>query len=167
MPAPKGTIVRTLQSISIGATQAMKQRDARNRELGLNEEDIQYHVLIEGTASLVPAFSTKELDFEWEFHSAPGQRDSDLWMPHFTFGSYIHTGGPLIVTACVVTWEENPDNGGITGADVGIGVMGDSATPVPFGGYVHLNFQGFAISRDDMEDNPDLIEADDPTRPSD
>lgn len=165
--APRGSIIRTLQAIQIGSTKAMQAREARNRELGLNEIDAQYQVTIEGTASTVPAFATVDLDFEYEFHHAPSQRDSDLWMPQLTVGSYIHQGGPLMVTACVVTWDENPDNGGITGANVGIGVMGSSTTPEQFGGYAHLTFQGFAISREDMEDNPDLIEGEDPTRPTD
>lgn len=164
---PQGSVIRTLQAIQIGSTKAMQQRETRNRELGLNEIDVQYQVTVEGTASLVPAFSPIDLDFEWEFHHAPSNRDSDLWMPHVSVGSYIHQGGPLIVSACVLSWDENPDNGGITGGTVGIGVMGASATPEQFGGYVHLTFQGYAISRDDMEDNPDLIEGEDQTRPTD
>lgn len=165
--APKGSIIRTLQAVQIGTTQAMQKRDQRNRELGLNEVDVQYHVVIDGTASLTPAFATIDLDFEWEFHSAPSQRDSELWMPHFTDGAYIHQGGPLIVSCAVMSWDENPDNGGISGATVSIGVQNASIEATPFGGYAHLTFQGFAISRDDMEDNPDLIEGDDPTRAAD
>lgn len=158
--APKGSVVRYQQGVHVGAFKAMKAREKLNSELGLNEIDLQYHVEIGGTATQTPAFATTEIDFEWEFHSAPGNRPSDLLLPHVTCGSYIFQGGPLMVTASVLSWDENPDNGGITGADVAIGVMNASTELESFAGFVHLTFQGYAVSLDDMEDNPDLIESD-------
>lgn len=158
--APRGTIVRYQQGAVVGTVKAMQARERLNAELGLNEIDVQYQVGINGTASLVPAFASIEIDFEFEFHSAPGNRPSDLLTPHFTDGAYIYQGGPLIVRASVTAWKENPDNGGIPGCTVAIGVQSATAEPEVFAGYAHLNFQGYAVSLDDMEDNPDLIESD-------
>lgn len=157
---PHGTVIRYQQGTTIGVFKGRQRRERQQAELGLNEIDVQYHVAINGTASTVPGFTTVDFDFEFEFHSAPGNRPSDLLLPHFTFGSYIYSGGPLMVSCCVTSWDENPNNGGISGADIGIGVMGSSAEPEEFAGYAHLTFQGYAVSLDDMEDNPDLIESD-------
>lgn len=157
---PQGTVVRYQQGTTVGVFKGRQRRERQQAELGLNEIDVQYHIAINGTASLVPAFATIDLDFEFEFHSAPGNRPSDLLLPHFNFGADIYQGGPLMVSCHVSAWDENPDNGGITGADVSIGVQSATSTPEEFAGFAHLTFQGYAVSLDDMEDNPDLIESD-------
>ena len=154
----RGEMIRTLQDIQIGAPLAMQQRLARNAELDLHEIDLQYQVAISGTAGTTPGWGEVVIEFEWEFHYAPSQRDSELEIPHFWWGAYIPTGGPVAVQACVTEWEQDLDTDAITGAVVSLAALGAGEE---FNGWAHLSFQGLALLREDFSDNADLEIGDD------
>ena len=154
----RGEMVRTLQEIQIGAPLSMAQRLARNAEMDLHEIDLQYQVAITGVSGNVPGWGTIQIEFEWEFHYAPIQRDSRLEVPHFTYGAYVPFGGPVAVQACVVEWAVDLDTDAITGALVALAALGSGEE---FNGSAHLTFQGLALLREDFSDSSDLEIGDD------
>lgn len=151
--AVRGGMGRAVQHIQIGAAKAVDRRRKLSEEIGLQEVDLQYQLPIEGDAFSTPAFGEVDVDFEWEFHYAPEQRNSDLPVPHVLFGAHIVRGGPVMVSGHVVAWKVDPDTDGVTGAKVSVGVVSDDFRS--FAGHLHMNVQGYAQSRDDMSDNPD------------
>lgn len=155
---PKQVLTRTLHTIHVGAVQSMQRKQQQDTEYDLIEIELQYHVPIQGSAGTLLTWTEPvSVEFEWGFHYAPMQRDSDLELPHFTYGAYVVTETPVGLLACITGWQEERRNGSITGADVSIGVIGhDPAAPVDFQGYVHASFQGLAQSRDETSENPDL-----------
>lgn len=144
---------RVIHEITIGGAKATAKRDEQNRELGLEELDLQFQLPISGTATPNVAWSSVEIVFDVEFHYAPAQRDSDLEVPHMTYGAYLPVGQVGIV-AMVRSWKVEPKNDGITGCTLNIGCFASSSQA--FTGDLHVTFQGFGMSRDDLSDNPDL-----------
>lgn len=149
--AQVGSMIRAVHEITIGAAKATEKRDRQLSELGFQEIDLQYQLPIQGEGTDIPVFDTVEINFEWEFHYAPAQRDSDLEVPHMTYGAYL-TDGSAGIFANVKSWKANPANDGITGCTIQVGAIGNQN----FAGWLHVTFQGFAMSRDDLSDNPDL-----------
>jgi hypothetical protein len=167
---PRQVLPRTLNSIHIGAVKSMQEKTRQDSEYDLTEIELQYQIAVSGEASAVLAWADPvTLAFEWGFHYAPMQRDSELELPHFTYGGYIVTETPVALLAVVKSWKEDPDNGAITGADVSIGFLAGPVAPgddgtgavaleqtVTFQGFLHASFQGLAQSLDETSENPDL-----------
>lgn len=155
---PRQVLQRTLHSIHIGSVKSMQAKRQQDTEYDLREIELQYHIPVSGTAGTLLTWAEPvTIPFEWGFHYAPMQRDSELEIPHFTYGAYIVTETPVGLLACVSGWQEEPRNGAITAADVSIGIMGhDEAALIDFQGYVHASFQGLAQSLDETSENPDL-----------
>lgn len=170
---PKQVLPRALSSLSIGAVQSMQRKRKQDSEYDLIEVELQYQIAVTGDAGIYLAWAMPvTIDFEWGFHYAPMQRDSELELPHFTYGAYVVTPTPVGVLACVSGWHEEPRNGAITGVDLSIGfvrgqggvVADDGAAAdaavgdatIPFKGTLHASFQGLAQSLDDTSQNPDL-----------
>lgn len=146
-------MVRTVQSIQIGNALDMQKKVDQDLEMNMQEIDLQYQLPVSGIASDTSTpWATVELDFEWEFYYAPGNRDNDLAWPHMTYGAYV-PGSPVAVIAAVTAWKIDPDTDAITGAIVGITAFGENT---PFEGVLHVTFQGWAMSRDDFADASDL-----------
>lgn len=156
--APRQVLPRALHSIHVGAARSMQRKRRQDSEYDLSELTLQYQLPFSGEAGTLLAWSEPvEIVFEWGFFYAPMQRDSELELPHFEYGSYVLTDAPVGILANVMTWQEEEANGGITGASVVLGAIGgDSETPVPFSASVHVTFQGLATSRDNISENPDL-----------
>jgi hypothetical protein len=172
----RGEMVRTLDSIQIGAALAMQKKRDRDDELAMHEIDLQYQLPINGIATSIIGWGTIEIEFEWEFHYAPANRDSRLVFPHMTYGAYVPPPAPPIaVLACVTDWMIDPDTNAIVGAIIAVGAFasvapptttdGSSDTPAEQGvtwkGHLHVSFQGWAMGRDDFSDTPDLESGDD------
>lgn len=148
----RGEMVRTVQSIQIGTALDIQKRADQDLELDMQEIDLQYQLPVSGTAGDASEWETVELDFEWEFFYAPSNRDSDLAYPHMTYGAYV-PGVPVALFACVNVWKVDTDTDAITGVVLAVTALGNQ---VDFAGSLHLNFQGYALSRDDFSDSSDL-----------
>jgi hypothetical protein len=166
MAAPRGATHRMLADLTIGGIKSMQQRAARTAEISLQETTQQYQFEIEGTAGTGLAWASVVVTLDYEFYSAPGQRDSDLDRPQFYFGAEVappidEPAGdhpepePVAVIATVTRWLINEDNGAITGANVSVGCFADREG-APFTGLVHLSFQGFTALVDTETDYPDV-----------
>lgn len=150
MATPSGHLQRALHGLTVGAVNAQRAKERRNREMATTEVDFQYRIEISGTASAGIAFVEVELDFDVEFYYAPAQRDSDLERPHMTFGG--EADGQVGITATVVAWKEDEMTGAITGATVAIGVLASVNTD--FSGAAHVNFQGWGARREGASEGP-------------
>lgn len=126
----------------VSAPIALDKRRAMLNYDALQEIEQQFHVVIAGTAGSAAGYGTIALDFEVDFFDAPEQRDSSLFVPHFTFGAFIE-GASLMVSASVRSWDID-SRGAIVGAEVAVGVCNPGVgTPVAYSGYIHLTFQGY------------------------
>lgn len=142
---PEGAVGRLLHDITIGTIQAVRSKDASDAQNEMREIEQQFQVAISGVAGAVPAFEGATLQFDVPFYYAPGQRDSDLEFPHFTYGS--HTNPAVGVHATVSEWVHDETNGSVIGAVVQIGAVGLGEE---FTGFAHLTFQGFgALAEED------------------
>jgi hypothetical protein len=148
----EGATNRALLNLTLGVAKGSLERDRRDREMGLSELEQQYQVQISGTAGTRWASSTVEVSFECPFYYAPGQRDSDFDRPQFWFGA--ETTVAVAITAVVIDWQLDDDNGAVTGATVAIGVLAGGA--VPFTGFAHLTFQGFSALAEDESGEIDV-----------
>lgn len=186
----RGEMIRTLQSIQIGTALALSGKRSRDDELDMHDIDLAYQLPISGVATSIIGWGQIEIEFEWQFHYAPANRDSRLVWPNFTYGAYIpsslaegSTIVPVGVLACVMDWMIDQDTNAIVGAVLAVGALGtgtaedpasanpdttEDSTPsaaqvgTPFQGQLHVNFQGWAMSRDDFSDTPDLETGADP-----
>lgn len=147
----RGSLSRADAAINIRRVFSMQEKERQKLEMGMQELELQYQVAVSGTAAAALAFSTVELEFEWEFHYAPAQRDSDLEFPHMTFGSYLDSPLPVLLTASVKEWKEDKSTDGIIGATLFIGAL-SPGEDTDFDGAIHLTFQGFAASREAEDD---------------
>lgn len=154
--AVAGHLDRAVAQLQIGHVRSMQRRERQNQEYGLQELDLQYQLPVSGRASPSPGWGAVELNFEWSFHYAPANRDSDLEVPHVTFGAYITKGAPVALHACVTDWKVEQANEGITGCTIQVAAFASSPVGRDFAGFLHANVQGYATSRDDLSDNPDM-----------
>jgi hypothetical protein len=144
-----GAVSRAVKSIHAEPVVAL---DKRREMLGydqLTETEEQYQLPISGTASDVIAWTEREVSFGTAFIDASDMRDSNLVVPHFTFGVMLESE-PVAVTAVVREWLEQNDT--VVGARVSVGAYSPGST-VDFRGYVHLTFQGFGAP---VEEGADL-----------
>jgi hypothetical protein len=144
----RGEMGRVLQEVVIGTQRQRRERARRDLEGNLAERELQYQLPVRGNAADVLGWGEIELEFEWEFHYAPAQRESDLDWPHMTYGAQIDSGGPVALFCCVTGWAVDERTDAITGCALAVAALGDG----DFAGLLHVSFQGFAISRDDFDD---------------
>lgn len=155
---PRQVLTRTLGAIHVGSQRAMEKKRRQDEEYDLREIELQYQLPIDGEAGVLLAWTPEpvRIAFEWGFHYAPMQRDSELELPHFTYGAYLVSETPVGISACVSGWEEDEANGAITAALVSVGAHGGTGEPIPFRAFLHATFQGFATSLDETSENPEL-----------
>lgn len=153
--AVPGALGRAVQHVTVGTVLGMRERADRDAEVDLHELDLQYQLEVSGDAGTIVAWAEIPVEFEeWEFHYAPANRESDLVWPQMTYGAHIDRGGPVGIFAHVSAWTQREETGAIVGAIVQVGAIADALKP--FGGTVHVTFQGYGMSRDDLADSPDL-----------
>lgn len=153
MPEPHGSLHRAIAELTIGTVRSTREREARDREMGYAEIEQQYQFAISGTAvpSLAWTVDPIEIDFDYPFYYAPGQRDSDLDRPQFYSG--VEVTPPVAVSIVVSSWTLDPDNGAVIGCTVNVGVVGDVTLPA-YAGVVHLTFQGYGgLAEPEAEDD--------------
>jgi hypothetical protein len=166
MAAAHGATQRMLADLTIGGIRSMQKRAESTAEISLQETTQQYQFEIEGSAAKEMAWATVPVTLDYEFYSAPGQRDSDLDRPQFYFGADIAPPidepaadhpepAPVAVFATVTRWLLNEGNGAVIGANVAVGCLTDQ-DGVAFSGLVHLSFQGFTALVDVETDYPDV-----------
>lgn len=160
MSPVRGQMIETVQSIHIGAVLDVEKRKQRNDELDMHEIDLQYQMPVEGTSGdLTSTWASIEIDFEWEFHYAPGNRENDLGVPQFTYGAVAGPDRiPVALLACVTEWKIDEDTKAINGCFLSAVAYGPAR---PIKCQLHVTFQGYAMSRDDFSDASDLETGDD------
>lgn len=142
-------LVKTMQDIAfMGMDDAKKRRDMWDYDTP-KERSQQIQLSISGQAGTVVAWSSPiPFAFDILMHCAPGNRDSTLIKPHFTYGVVLTTPTPVIVTALVQSWEQD-GNLTISGGVLVYGAWAPDATElVPYNGSLHLNFQGYGCAPD-------------------
>lgn len=137
--------LRAVADLTLGVAKSTEARRQRDRELGLAETEQQFQIPVSGTASTLPGFSFLAVFFDFPFHYAPGQRDSDLQEPHMTFGSKCNAD--VTLNAHVRDWYIDSDTGGYTGAVVVVSALA-AVAGTDFTGSVHVTFQGFSAPDD-------------------
>jgi hypothetical protein len=160
MARPRGSLGRSLQTLTVGV---VKAREDRRRQLALTElgETIQVaRVPLTGWAGPPPvqsaaftdvnadpqriATTTFRTDFSQPFVEDPTARDVDFDTPHFSFGYEVASPDLIIVSACIVGWFRSPEDH-YTGANVRALVYGPEAVQkFQFNATLHLWFLGRA-----------------------
>lgn len=136
--------LRAIADLTVGVAKSTEARRRREAELGLTESWQQFHVPLSGSAGTLPSFVYVDVEFDYGFHYAPGQRDSDLERPHFSFGS--ECDGEVDLGANVSEWNVDSDTGAYLGATVRLSAI--AADETSFTGTAHLTFQGFSAPDD-------------------
>lgn len=132
---------KALKGLAIGVPRNLQEAQERAYKDGLIEREEQFQIAIGGNAEEFFAWSVVEVKFGTLFVNATGNRDSELEVPHFTYGASIETDSPVGVLAAVMEWKTT-DRLEIIGCDLAIGVAAtDRATR--FKGFLHATFQGF------------------------
>lgn len=130
-----------LKGITLGVVRSIDNAAERAYKDGLVEREEQFQVGISGVAEEFFAWQTTEVKFGNVFVDATGQRDSELTVPHFTYGAALDSPIPVGILAVVMGWKSTPRNETI-GCTLAIGAAAtDRATK--FFGTLHATFQGF------------------------
>lgn len=134
---PDGSIGRLLAEVSVRTTQHVRARDDRIGNLALKEVELQFQHEIKGNAGGTPTFAKVTINFPYALLYAPGQRDTTLKEPQFTYGARVKPA--VAISAAVEEWLRDEQSGAIVGAVVAVGASGSGE----FKGSVHLTFQGY------------------------
>lgn len=123
---------------------AAKQEEGVNSRSRVAESDQQFQVDVAGEATGVTAWTTTTVQFDETIFLSPAQRYNPLPEPHFTFGSTMQSGSPVMLHATVQKWIRDSSSN-FTGAVVAIGVTGIAGEgAVKYKARVHLTFQGLS-----------------------
>jgi hypothetical protein len=145
----EGITTRTLLNLTLGVATSMRDREQRDTEMGLSEVVQQYQLEFSGTTTTAPTFAGASVKFDFPFHYAPGQRDTDLDRPQFSFG--VEADKDIIVGAVVKSWTSDEDDGSVIAAAVRVGMLG-AESGLAYKGVLHLSFQGYAALAEDPDD---------------
>ena len=146
---PQGSVERVLAHIGVRTHQRIRAKDRRNERNAGRELELQYQYEISGTATVAPVWmELPAINFDYSLHYAPGQRESTLEEPHFTYGS--KTNPPVGIHATVKEWLQDENTGAVVGAIVAVAALAGGSTP--FKGKVHLTFQGFGTLNEEDEE---------------
>jgi len=138
------SIARSISALGFQLDKQMHDKHAEGAPSRLAEADQQFQVKVSGAATTQRTWTKVQVTFDEVIYRAPAQRNNPLEEPHFTFGSTMQSDEPVILHAIVQKWLTD-SAGNYTGAEVNIGVSGDSEeNPVPFNATVHLVFQGLS-----------------------
>lgn len=148
---------RAVRRLSVGGAVALERRRAMLDIDKLHEMELQFQIPLSGTVDEGVYWSEATLEFEYDFFSAPSQRDSPLTMPHFTYGAVVsgesvaesNPNGVPYVTCAVVEYVTDAREA-VTGARVAVGVSAPDGE-TEYEGYVHLSFQGFGTPSEDLD----------------
>jgi hypothetical protein len=136
---------RSIADLTVKSVKATQKLQRWYEELGLAETDQQYQFQISGTAATLPAFTTLAITFDFPFHFAPAQRDSDLETPQMTYGGVCDAF--VMLSAHVVQWTQDEDTGAYTAALVAVGCQA-AVEDLDFTGAIHMTFQGYSAPDD-------------------
>jgi hypothetical protein len=132
---------RAMDGLTIGAVKDLRRRDEEMAADGLQEMEEQFEIAVSGRAEEFVAWQYAVLKFGLVFIDGTGDRDSELVLPHFTYGCKIDTPTPVGLIAAVMEWNTN-DRGETVGCKLAIGLLAtDRATK--FRGSLHATFQGW------------------------
>lgn len=135
---------RSLMNLTLNLQRKQQVRRTASDEYRMTETDEMFKVDINGKVGAEPLWKTVELDFRHHFFYAPLSRDAVFQRPHFTYGSRLLGGGPVVIVANVTGWSIGTVDQ-VRGASVQIGAFAPAATELlKFRGEVHLTFAGFA-----------------------
>lgn len=148
MARPSHAAQRQVQALTLGVAKSRERLRRYEAEVGFSEGSQQYQFHVSGFVGPIPAFSTKELTFDYPFYYAPGQRDSDLEKPQIRTGFVSEDN--IMLTVGVKTWTINADTGGIIGAILNVGVI--AGTSIACSALAHVEFQGFYAPDDHADD---------------
>lgn len=149
---PNHHLSSLLDEMTLGAQkETMRRREMLTYD-ALSEYDQQVQVLIAGTAGPVVSWVSILVAFDVFFIGGTQERANNLLFPHFTYGYTIATLNPIVVSAHVASWVQDPRTNAFVGANIN---WGSSAPDLPldgstyvFSGVLHLNFQGLASPPD-------------------
>lgn len=135
---------RSLMSLTLGFQRKQQVKREQSDEYRMTETDEMFKVDINGKVAAEPLWKTVDLEFRHHFYYTPLTRDAVFERPHFTYGSRLLGGGPVVIVANVTGWSIGTVDQ-VTGASVQIGAFAPAATELlKFRGEVHLTFAGFA-----------------------
>jgi hypothetical protein len=157
MPVEFGQVDRTLRGLTFGRVRGGNARQAQRELEGLQEYELQYKIAIAGTAEEVVAWSEVPLRFDVEFVDAAAQREAPFDRPHFTYGAYIESGGPVGIHACVTRWTMGKRNE-VIGCIIAIGPVATDQSR-RFRGELHARFQGYGAPAESYGD-PTMYDVD-------
>lgn len=152
------SLQRSLGKLTLGL---VKDREAHLDEIemiSMVEGEQQFQIPVAGIARAEQVWQRVDLDFDFHFYNATGQRDSPYEKPQVWHGFVFENRaeepekGPVSVSVAV-DWQDKIDGRDvISGAAVWIGVHSPTLEERPFKGYVHVTFQGLG-SRVETEVN--------------
>lgn len=135
---------RAVRDISEKAVKGMERRERVASAMGFFEVEQQFQIQVSGDATSTVGYSEVELDFDYRFAYAPGNRDSDLPRPQLSVAGEVETGVGFFVGS-VKEWKVDEENGTVTGCTLYLGVIGEGA----YAGYAHVTFQGYGTTLED------------------
>lgn len=146
-------IERVFSAVAFEVADRVQQRTRERFQIGLAEYTEEWHVAATGFVVANELVSTLvEIEFSMDFFDAPEQRNGDLFMPSFTFGSYqdlVDSPTLVVATAAVREWTRRDDDAFI-GAKVAVAVYlpGDAIEETDFDILFHLQFSGWGAPHD-------------------
>lgn len=145
-------VERALTGIAFEVSDRVQRRSNERFRIGLAEYTEEWIVQADGFVVANELVSTTvELEFSMDFFTGPEQRNGDLTMPIFTFGSYQDlTDSPtfVVATAAVRAWNRRDDDAFI-GATVAVGVhLPGDVIETEFDILFHLQFSGWGAPYD-------------------
>lgn len=143
-------LVKALQELAFGGQQDYISRSINSDYDKPAERTQQIQMIVSGTAGGVAVWQDPvPVTFDVYFHCAPGNRDSTLILPHFTYGVVLDTPFPVMVAAHVASWKRD-GNFTVSGCNIRWGAWDPSnpAVLTPFKAHLHLSFQGFGAAPD-------------------
>jgi hypothetical protein len=130
-----------LKGMTLGVVRSIDNAADRAYKDGLVEREEQFQIAFSGVAEEFFAWQTAEVKFGNVFVDATGQRDSELTVPHFTYGAELESPIPVGIMAVIMAWKKT-DRDETIGCTLAVGAAAtDQSTK--FFGALHATFQGF------------------------
>lgn len=149
---PSGALARSLAHLTVGQAQAREAREAQLAYTKLGEMEQQLQVEIAGEVNSTISTTQQNVLWPYPFVYAPGQRDSSLQNPQFTFGIEIVSGFGVIILPTVTGWTRSPE-GFFIGASVGIQAwLPNARKKHRFSAVLHATFTGYGAPQMDETD---------------
>lgn len=152
------SLQRSLSQMTLGVVNDRQAKLDELAETRLTEGEQQFQIPISGLAKQGAVWVDVDLDFNFHFYNATGQRDSPYTKPQVSHSVVIDgqspddpSAAPVIVSVCVDWRPHVDDREVVTGAKVWVGVHSPTPDQRRFKGYLHITFQGYG-ARTEPED---------------